>query len=134
MQWRSTLDMPAGPRVTEIVPSEVLDLGTFQGLVPSRRAHLLDRSPLEREHVIRVLADLLLHDRHGCAIEWHRNRLARLRLVGMHPRHLALEVDRRPLQSSDVGRAQTGLEATVRDSTADSEDQRADAGEDAKCD
>jgi hypothetical protein len=63
-------------------------------LVPSRRADLLDLATFEREHDVPVLADLLLQDRHGFAVQRHRNRLPGLRLVWMNPSETAIEIDR----------------------------------------
>ena len=73
------------------------DAGSLQCLVPSGGAQLLDRLTFETEDHLPVFADLLLQDRHGFAVEWHRYRLPGLRFVGVDPGESTLQVDSRPL-------------------------------------
>jgi hypothetical protein len=50
VQWCAALHVPTGPGVSQIVPAKLPDARAIQGLVPSRRAHLLDRFAVESEH------------------------------------------------------------------------------------
>ena len=87
------MNVPTGPCVPQVVPAKVLDACSAQGLVPGCCADLFDGFALEREHDFPMLADLLLQNRHGFAVEGHRNRSSRLCLVWMHPRQSSIEID-----------------------------------------
>ena len=75
------LHVPRRPGVAQIVPTEALDTGALERIVPSSRADLPHRVAVVGEHVQRVLALLPGDDRERRLVERHRNRLPGLRLV-----------------------------------------------------
>ena len=65
--------------------------------MPHRRA-------LVGEDALGVLSPLSSDHRDRCRIERHGDGLARLRLIGMNPRHLAIEIALLPGEPGFVGR------------------------------
>ena len=61
-----------------------------------------------------MLAELLAHERNRFRIERHRYRLARFRLVGMHPRQSPCQINLCPLQTGDIGGPQASRERKRR--------------------
>jgi hypothetical protein len=69
VQWRSTLNVPTGPGVAQIMPVKIPNAGSSQGLVPTCGPDLFNGLAFEREHKVAVPADLLLQRGHGFAVE-----------------------------------------------------------------
>src|SRR6267378_892643 len=106
--------MPARPGVPEIMPAEILDPRLLQRRVPGFRAYLVHRPTLEAENVRSVLPEPFADDEHGFRIERDRDRLPRLRLIGMHPGNATRQIYVRPLQTRDVRLAQTRRQGESR--------------------
>jgi hypothetical protein len=111
---RAVLHVPTRPGMPEIVPAEVLDAGALHRQIPRAGTHLMDALSFVGEHPSRVHPVPLAQDLHRRAVQGHRDRLARLRLIGMNPRELARQVHLFPGESGHVRRAQSRLQREGR--------------------
>ena len=102
------LHVPARPGMPEIMPTEIVDPRLLQRRVPGLCAHLVHRLTLEAENVRSVPPEPFTDDDHGFRIERDRDRLPRLRLIGMHPGNATRQIYLRPLQTGDFAFARTG--------------------------
>jgi hypothetical protein len=99
---RAVLHVPAGPRMPQIMPAKIGDSCPLERRISSLGAHLGNRLASKAEHVRRVRPELL-SPAPPLPRSMHRDRLARLRLIGMHPRQPPRQIHLRPLQSGHVG-------------------------------
>ena len=87
------------PRLHYREPTEIVDAGTGERLVPGLRANLLHGSALVCEYKHGMPIELSAHASHRRAVEWHRDRLSRLGLIRMNPRESPTEIHLVPAQA-----------------------------------
>ena len=77
----------------QIVPTEIGDLGAFQGMYPRLVVRRVQRFPPERKNAARMFALLPVENAVGSLIERYGNRSPVLRLRGMYPGVPLFQVD-----------------------------------------
>ena len=83
--------MPACPRVPQIVPTEILDPGTRERLLPDPGI----QTPPTGKRQRRVTSLLFLEHCSGIVVQWYRNRATRLGVIGVNPGKAPLTVNLR---------------------------------------
>ena len=92
-QWRALLNMPGREGMSQVVKTQWVYSCPPHGAVSGCGRCRCRGLAAKRENPFSVLADLLVQNGHGFAIEGHRDRASRLGLVGVDPCHAAIEID-----------------------------------------
>lgn len=94
------LPVPCGKGMAQVMPAEILDARSFQGLPPRARADLHDGAPFVCEDMGRAVTFAPFQHRHGHCIERHGMGVAVLVLLSGNPEVLTLRTDPLPLKAS----------------------------------
>src|ERR1019366_1309698 len=110
MERSAILCMPACPRMTQIMPSEVFKSHRPASCAPRFGSRLENRLTFKDEHILIVLAFPSTKNRDSIFRKRYSNGFFCLGLIRVNPGSLAFEIDLLPLKMRHVGSAKSGFQ------------------------